>query len=42
MKNNQRRVKKQTKYNSIKNGFNRTVEQEQELSAYYNSLLCKA
>jgi len=41
MKNNQRRVKKQTKYNSLKDGYNKTPEQEQLLANYYKAL-CKA
>lgn len=42
MRNDERRVKKQKKYDILKTGYNKKVEQEQQLTAFYNSLLCKA
>ena len=41
MRNDERRVKKQKKYDILKTGFNKKVEQEQQLTVFYNSLLCK-
>lgn len=42
MRNDERMVKKQKKYDILKSGYNKKVEQEQFLANYYNSLLCKA